>query len=104
MEISQEMMDKYGLYSLEHFRANADELETDVMYYELVLRKTDYITHKIFERFIEELASASLVTLASVVLQLIFDVKTEYKEILQFRKFARQEIDRLEAENVNDSQ
>ena len=69
------------------------------MYYHY-LESTDHIPNKIVESLIEKLADATALNFISVFIQSIKDVKVKYSDILLYRKFAREEINRLEGETT----
>ena len=87
-----EVAEKYGLAPLETFKEGFDEIG----FYESFLRQTDHIPNKIVEQLIEDMAAATLVDFISVFINFIKNVRIEYKEVLECRKFARDEINRLE--------
>ena len=85
--------------SLEEYKQIfGDTLETEKMFYQIFLKQTDHIPLKIFESFIENMATASLGETFVVVLKFFKDVKVTYAEVLAARKFAREEINRIESE------
>lgn len=98
MEIRKELLEKYGLPILEEFRANMLEGENETMYYRQVLSATDHIPNKIIEKLIEDLASATALNFISVFIDFIKSVRVDYQEILRYRKYAREEINRSEVE------
>ncbi len=65
------------------------------MYYHY-LESTDHIPNKIVESLVENLTDATTLNFISVFIQSIKDVKVKYNDILLYRKFAREEINRLE--------
>ena len=87
-----EVAEKYGLAPLETFKEEFDEIG----FYESFLRQTDHIPNKIVEQLIEDMATATLVDFISVFINFIKNLRIEYKEVLECRKFARDEINRLE--------
>ena len=89
-----EVAEKYGLAPLETFKEEFDEIE----FYESFLKQTDHIPNKIIESLIEKLADATALNFISVFIQSIKDVKVNYSDILLYRKFAREKINRLEGE------
>ena len=98
MSISKEVLEKYGLPTLEHFRENMLEYETEAMYYQSILDVTDHVPLKIFESFIENMATASLAETIGVVIGFFKDVKITYNDVLAARKTAREELNKIEAE------
>lgn len=93
-----EMAGKYGLAPLEEFQKTGDEIE----FYRSFLALTDHIPNKIIESLIEKLADATALNFISVFIQSIKDVKVNYSDILLYRKFAREEINRLEGETTEE--
>ena len=88
-----EVAEKYGLAPLETFKEEFDEIG----FYESFLRQTDHIPNKIIEALIEDLAAATITNFVKVFIDFIVSVRLEYKDVLECRKFARDEINRLEA-------
>ena len=76
--------------------ADMSEYESEYEFYYTFLCQTDHIPNKIIETLIEDLAAATLVDFISVFINFIKNVRIEYKEVLECRKFARDEINRLE--------
>ena len=98
--ISNEILKKYNMLSLDEYKTMfGDNLDTERTFYQTLLIQTDHIPNKIIEKLIEDLADASLINFLEVFINFISTVRGEYKEILQFRKFAREEINRLESNN-----
>ena len=91
-----EMAEKYGLAPLEEFQNTGEEIE----FYRSFLVLTDHIPNKIIESLVENLADATALNFISVFIQSIKDVKVKYNDILLYRKFAREEINRLEGKTV----
>ena len=87
-----EIAGKYGLAPLEEFQKTADEIE----FYRSFLALTDHIPNKIVEQLIEDMSTATLVDFISVFINFIKNVIIQYKDVLECRKFAREEINRLE--------
>ena len=77
-----------------------DEHLREVDVWHMFLVRTDYIPNKIIESLIENLADATALNFITVFVQFIKDVKVNYNDILLYRKFAREEINRLEGETV----
>lgn len=98
MNIPQEILDKYGLPTLEVFRENMVEGESEVMYWQQFLNATDYISNKIVDELIDDLASATALQFITVFIDFIKKIKNDYNEELRCRKFAREEINRLQGE------
>ena len=68
-----EVAEKYGLAPLETFQEEFTEIE----FYESLLKQTDHIPNKIIES------------------QVLGETPEDYTEILTYRQFARDEINRL---------
>lgn len=83
------------IYSRYHC-ADMSEYENELDFYQTFLIVTDHIPNKIVEQLIEDMATATLVDFISVFINFIKNVRIEYKEVLECRKFARDEINRLE--------
>ena len=69
-----EVAERYGIASLETFQEEFTEIE----FYESILNQTDHIPNKIIEA------------------QILGEPAEDYTEILRYRQFARDEINRLE--------
>ena len=95
MEVGEKMIPK-EVYEKYHL-ADIEEYETESAFYETFLIQTDHIPNKIIESLIENLADATALNFISVFIQFIKDVKVNYNDILLYRKFAREEINRLES-------
>lgn len=98
MNIPQEILDKYGLPTLEVFRENMVEGESEVMYWQQFLNVTDYISNKIVDELIDDLASATALQFITVFIDFIKKIKNDYNEELRCRKLAREEINKLQGE------
>lgn len=98
MSIPQEILDKYGLPTLETFRENMEESESEVMYWQQFLNVTDYISNKIVDELIDDLASATALQFITVFIDFIKKIKNDYNEELRCRKLAREEINKLQGE------
>ena len=98
MNIPQEILDKYGLPTLEVFRENMVEGESEVMYWQQFLNVTDYISNKIVDELIDDLASATALQIITVFIDFIKKIKNDYNEELRCRKLAREEINKLQGE------
>lgn len=99
--IPSNILEKYGiLESLEERLQISREIgisdnDATVDYYRSFLICTDHIPNKIVERLIEDLADATALEFIGVFIKFLSDVKFNYNDILQYRKFAREEINRL---------
>ena len=89
--IPKEIYEKYNL-------ADITEYESEYEFYYTFLIQTDHIPNKIIESLVENLATATALNFISVFIQFIKDVKVNYNDILLYRKFAREEINRIESE------
>lgn len=87
--IPEEIYKKYQL-------ADITEYESPQDFYHTFLIQTDHIPNKIIEALIEDLATANLVDFVSVFIKFIASVRVEYKDVLECRKIAREQINRLE--------
>ena len=87
--IPREICEKYKVADIEYY-------DSDFEFYYAFLSATDHIPNKIIESLIEKLADATALNFISVFIQSIKDVKVNYNDILLYRKFAREEINRLE--------
>ena len=87
--IPKEIYKKYLL-------ADITEYECPQDFYRTFLIQTDHIPNKIIEALIEDLASATITNFVKVFIDFIKAVRIEYKDVLECRKFAREEINRLE--------
>lgn len=77
MEISKDILEYYGMATLEEYIAEFLE-QGEEMFYSKFLNKTDYIPNKIVEAKI-----------------LGEDIEDDYTELLNCRKFARQKLNRI---------
>lgn len=75
MNIPEEILNKYGLATLEVFRENMQAGESELMYYDQFLKTTDHIPLKLIEGSISS---------------------ADVAEELKYREIARQEIARIE--------
>lgn len=98
MSIPQEILDKYGLPTLETFRENMGEGESEVMYWQQFLNVTDYISNKIVDELIDDIANATALQFITVFIDFIKKIKNDYNEELRCRKLAREEINKLQGE------
>lgn len=92
MEFSKEFLDKYGTGTIEQYRENMLEGESEVFYYQQVLDLTDHIPNKIFESFIENMATASALETIGVIVNFFKDIKVTYGEVLAIRKYCREQL------------
>lgn len=101
--IKEELLAKYSVLTVEQRKEGFPEIDNneEMMYREFLIA-TDHIPAKIFENFIENMATASLAETFVVVLQFFKDVKLTYAEVLAARKFAREEINRIQAEQTTE--
>ena len=91
--IPKEICEKYKVADIEYY-------DSDFEFYYAFLSATDHIPNKIIESLVENLATATALNFISVFIQFIKDVKVNYNDILLYRKFAREEINRLEGETT----
>ena len=97
--INEVLLTKYNMASLEEsIKRHGDTIDTELTFYQTFLLQTDHIPTKIVEGMLEELADATLTSFIDVFIRFIAQVKTEYKELLQARKFARNKINELQDE------
>ena len=89
--IPKEIYEKYHL-------ADITEYETETEFYETFLIQTDFISNKIIESLIENLANATALNFIGVFIQFIADMRINYSDVLKLRKQAREKINELEAE------
>ena len=83
--ISDEILKKYDMKSLEEYEKDyGNSLDTEIGFYQTFLMQTDYIDNKLNEEYILGASKSAL--------------KEKYGEILELRKFAREQINRLESE------
>lgn len=92
---------KYGIpepycYEINVFDEHSSQAEIDESVWRIFLMVTDHIPNKIVEQLIEDMATSTLVDFISVFINFIKNVRIEYKDVLECRKFARDEINRLE--------
>ena len=93
--IPKEVYEKYHL-------ADISEYESEILFYKTFLVQTDHIPLKIFESFIENMATASLAESFVAVLKFFKDVKLTYAYVLTARKQAREEINRIESKQATE--
>ena len=94
--IPKEIYEKYHL-------ADITEYETESEFYETFLIQTDFISNKIIESLIENLADATALNFIAVFIRFIADVRIHYSDVLKLRKQAREEINRLEGEPTTET-
>lgn len=100
-----ELLNKYDLPPLsEYIKTSTDRPEVISGYYKQFLIQTDHIPNKIIESLVENLATATALNFIGVFIQFIKDVKVNYNDILLYRKFAREEINRLEGETEDETE
>lgn len=99
--ISKELIEKYEVQDLNVLCDVYDERMAKEIHYMDFLKKTDHIPSKIFESFIENMATASVLEMPTVIINFFKDIKITYNEVLTARKAARDEINQLESENVS---
>lgn len=96
MGIPTEILQKYNMVPMEQFKQDwGDSTETERQWYQTFLIQTDHIPRKIFESFIDNMATASLTETFGVIINFFKDVKVTYNEVLTARKTARDEINKL---------
>lgn len=101
MTIPSDLLAKYNMTSMEQYKEMfGDSVDTEITVYKTFLIQTDHIPNKIVEQLIEDLASAKLLNFVEVFLKFVISVRTEYNDILHYRKFAREEINRLTNTNI----
>ena len=95
--ITKELAEKYNIPTLEEALINWECSEEDAMidWCKLFLSVTDHIPNKIIERLLEDLASVTVLNFIEVFIKFIINIQEEYKEVLRYRKKAREEIDKL---------
>lgn len=96
MEFSKEFLDKYGVGTIEQYRENMLEGESETFYYQQILDLTDHIPNKIIESFVEDMAAASALETIGVIVNFFKEIKTTYGEILKIRKYCREQINELQ--------
>ena len=95
--ISTELLNKYHMVVLEEYKQIfGDNVDTEKMFYETFLKQTDHIPLKIIEAYTVFMVENN-VNVGSMK-KFFEDVKEQYGEILEARKFAREEINRIESE------
>ena len=96
MEFSKEFLDKYGVGTIEQYRENMLEGESETFYYQQILDLTDHIPNKIIESFVEDMAAASTLETIGIIVNFFKEIKTTYGEILKIRKYCREQINELQ--------
>ena len=97
MNIPTEMLQKYNMKTFEEYQNDFPEF-TEREFYNTFLIQTDHIPNKIIEELIEDMATATALEFVTVFINFIKSVRSEYQDVLSYRKFARSEINRLETE------
>ena len=99
MNIPIEILENCHMKTLEGYKKDfGDTIDTEKMFYQTFLVQTDHIPLKIFESFIENMATASVLEIPNVIINFFKDIKVTYNEVLTARKIAREEIAKLESE------
>ena len=101
--IKEELLLKYQMLPLEDYKKIpifGNESQAEITFYQMFLQQTDHIPIKIVEKLLEDLADATLLNFIEVFLKFIISVRTEYKEVLQARKYAREKINELESQST----
>ena len=101
--ISNEILTKYNMVSLEEYKQifnGASETDAELMFYDTFLKQTDHIPLKITEAYVVFMVENN-VNVGSMK-KFFNDVKEQYGEILEARKFAREEINRIESETATE--
>lgn len=97
--IPKTLLEKYNIAELEVFKNMfGNTIDQEIVFYQTFLIQTDHIPNKIIEKLVEDLATATLVNFLEVLFKFFVSIRTEYKEVLQYRKFAREQINTLQAE------
>ena len=103
--INNELLEKYNIRTLEEFKVfDGGNVWSEIAFYQTFLIQTDHIPNKIIESLLEEIGSATLLNFIEVFLKFIVTVKTEYKEILNARKYARDKINELKQDELNEDE
>lgn len=94
---SIDLLKKYNILSLKEYKEMyGDSVDTEKTFYETFLIQTDHIPLKIFEDYIVYMVDNN-VNVGNMK-KFFADVKEEYGDVLEARKFAREEINRIESE------
>lgn len=92
-----ELLKKYNMIPLEKYKVMfGDSIDTEKTFYKTFLIQTDHIPLKIFEDYIVYMVDNN-VNVGNMK-KFFADVKEEYADVLEARKFAREEINRIESE------
>lgn len=78
--------------------ADKEFYEDDMLFYQTFLIQTDHVPLKIFEDYIVFMVENN-VNVGNMK-KFFADVKEEYGDVLEARKFAREEINRIESETA----
>lgn len=93
---SEKLLKKYNMVSLEQYQNDLGTGQfSERVFYQTFLIQTDHIPLKIFESFIENMATASVLEMPNVIISFFKDIKVTYNEVLTARKTAREEINKL---------
>ena len=99
--IPQELLKKYHMKSLDEYKQiHGDNLDAETTFYQTFLIQTDHIPLKIIEAYTVYMVENN-VNVGNMK-KFFEDVKEEYGEILEARKFAREEINRIESETATE--
>lgn len=99
MLIHDELLTRYDMLPFDEYKEGfSDDKTAEESCYRTFLMQTDHIPLKIFENFIEGMATASIVGTIGVIVNFFKDVKDTYNDVLTYRKIARDEINKLNAE------
>ena len=95
----EDLIKKFGIQPIEIEKETwGDTKETELAWWYQVLEKTDYITNKIIESLIENLADATALNFIGVFIQFVVDIRIHHNDVLKLRKQARKKINELEGE------
>ena len=104
-KIPTEMQEKYGAQDIDALMSMGyAEDEAAKIHYFSFLSNTDYISNKIVDELIDDLASATVLQFVTVFIDFIKKIKVEYNEELRYRKIAREEINKLQNETEADEE
>ena len=98
MIVKDEILKKYQMDNLDHYIVGFGEKEGTLAFCRAFLNLTDHIPAKIFEAYIVFMVENN-VNVGSMK-KFFGDVKEQYGEILELRKQAREEINRIESETA----
>lgn len=93
--ISNELLEKYNVEK--YVEGNPDYSEKS--FWMVLLQNTDHVFAKLFEGFIDTMTGDG-VNVGNMV-KFFKEVKTEYADVMEARKTAREEINRIEGETTN---